>query len=227
MPIDFARKLPKRGNPNRRVLSIKGSNETKDKIADCIKLISKSKSQPTRKGSGKVRPTTSFKKRQLFFYDKLSGFEQCGPESDYDVDRVGVEEKKVDHDAKLRKEDMLEDMDNGREYIEEHDANEESSMKDYKDSENEYDTKGSEDLATDAENTENFSLNCTLADSERVVNHQLSQIPATAKKKWPQKPCVYCRKCGVRRDTRYICTPCSVAVCIDCFTDYHSCKKIH
>ena len=219
MPIDFARKVPKRVNPNRIALSIDGSNETKDKIAGCIEPISKS--QSTRKGSGKLFPTTSYKKRQLF-YNKIFGLDKCVPESDYGVDRVGIEEKKVDDDVKLRKEDM----DNGREYIE-HDADEESSMKDYKDSENEYDTKGSEELATDVENTENFALNCTLADSERVVNHQLSQIPATAKKKWPQKPCVYCRKCGVRRDTRYVCTPCSVAVCNDCFTDYHSCKKIH
>ena len=53
--------------------------------------------------------------------------------------------------------------------------------------------------------------------------HFLSKIPATEKKKWPQKPCVYCRKYGTRHDTRYICSLCNVALCKDtCFSDYHS-----
>ena len=48
-------------------------------------------------------------------------------------------------------------------------------------------------------------------------------IPATERKKWPQKPCVYCRKHGVRHDTRYICSKCNIALCKSpCFSDYHS-----
>ena len=55
--------------------------------------------------------------------------------------------------------------------------------------------------------------------------HELLQIHPTEKKKWPQKPCVYCRKYGTRRDTRYICSFCNVALCKNpCFSDYHSCK---
>ena len=55
--------------------------------------------------------------------------------------------------------------------------------------------------------------------------HILLQIPPTEKKKWPQKPCVYCRKYGTRRDTRYICSICNVALCKSpCFSEYHSCK---
>ena len=53
------------------------------------------------------------------------------------------------------------------------------------------------------------------------TKHQLVQIPPT-KKKWPQKPCVYCRKNKVRRDTRYICSSCNTALCKDCFPKYHA-----
>ena len=55
--------------------------------------------------------------------------------------------------------------------------------------------------------------------------HLLTRITPTEKKKWPQKPCVYCRKYGTRRDTRYICSPCNIALCKgSCFSEYHSCK---
>lgn len=53
--------------------------------------------------------------------------------------------------------------------------------------------------------------------------HSLSQIPPTEKKKWPQKPCVTCRRYGVRHDTRYYCKCCNVALCKEpCFQEYHS-----
>ena len=53
--------------------------------------------------------------------------------------------------------------------------------------------------------------------------HFPSQIPSTDKKKYPQKPCVTCRRHGVRHDTRYYCKFCNVALCKDpCFREYHS-----
>ena len=53
--------------------------------------------------------------------------------------------------------------------------------------------------------------------------HLPSQIPPTEKKKWPQKPCVICRRYGVRHDTRYYCKSCNAALCKDpCFGEYHS-----
>ena len=58
-------------------------------------------------------------------------------------------------------------------------------------------------------------------EDERT-KHQLVQIPPTERKKWPQKPCVYCRRNKVRRDTRYICSSCNTALCKDCFSKYHA-----
>ena len=53
--------------------------------------------------------------------------------------------------------------------------------------------------------------------------HLLSQIPPTEKKKWPQKPCILCRRYGVRHDTRYYCKDCNAALCKEpCFREYHS-----
>ena len=60
----------------------------------------------------------------------------------------------------------------------------------------------------------------TTKEDDRPI-HRLVQIPST-KKKWPQKPCVYCRKNKVRRDTRYMCPPCDAALCKDCFSKYHA-----
>ena len=52
--------------------------------------------------------------------------------------------------------------------------------------------------------------------------HLPHQIPPTEKKKWPQKPCVMCRSCGVRHDTRYYCKACDVALCKSpCFEEYY------
>ena len=82
------------------------------------------------------------------------------------------------------------------------------------------------------ENEEPITVNGHFSDNESQdlvkdsnCNHSLSQIPPTERKKWPQKPCVYCRKYGTRRDTRYTCSLCNVALCkIPCFNDYHSCN---
>ena len=53
--------------------------------------------------------------------------------------------------------------------------------------------------------------------------HFISQIPPTEKKKWPQKPCILCRRYGVRHDTRYYCKFCNTALCKEsCFREYHS-----
>ena len=60
---------------------------------------------------------------------------------------------------------------------------------------------------------------------EKSANHHLSLICSTEGKKWPQKKCVFCRrKYGLRKDTRYICVQCNVALCKSCFSDYH-CNK--
>ena len=65
---------------------------------------------------------------------------------------------------------------------------------------------------------------CDISQSS-TCKHLPSQIPPTEKKKWPQKPCVYCRKYGTRHDTRYICSSCNIALCKSpCFSEYHSCK---
>ena len=57
-------------------------------------------------------------------------------------------------------------------------------------------------------------------------DHSLSKIPPTERKKWPQKPCVHCRrKYGFRNDTRFICILCNAALCKKpCFSEYHCTK---
>ena len=59
-------------------------------------------------------------------------------------------------------------------------------------------------------------------DKDERTKHELIQIPPTERKKWPQKPCVYCRRKQVRRDTKYICSSCNTALCKDCFSNYHA-----
>ena len=69
-------------------------------------------------------------------------------------------------------------------------------------------------------NTINYLKPVEKTSSDR---HLLSQIPPTEKKKWPQKPCVICRRSGVRHDTRYCCKCCNVALCKEpCFQEYHT-----
>ncbi len=62
----------------------------------------------------------------------------------------------------------------------------------------------------------------TNQDKDDRPIHRLIQIPPTNKKKWPQKPCVYCRRKQVRQDTRYKCSSCNTALCKDCFSNYHA-----
>ena len=61
------------------------------------------------------------------------------------------------------------------------------------------------------------------AISEDSKTHVPSRLPPTEKKKWPQKPCVVCRRYGTRHDTRYYCRMCNKALCKSpCFKEYHS-----
>ena len=63
-----------------------------------------------------------------------------------------------------------------------------------------------------------------LNDRYRDVGcHRLLPIPSTLKKKWPQKPCIICRKDDQRRrDTRHYCNTCNVALCKNiCFETHH------
>ena len=53
--------------------------------------------------------------------------------------------------------------------------------------------------------------------------HFLALLPARASKKNVQKQCRVCRKHGHRKDTRYYCVHCGVALCvIPCFHQYHA-----
>ena len=67
-----------------------------------------------------------------------------------------------------------------------------------------------------------------LSSSDEAISvdnkaHVPSRLPPTEKKKWPQKPCVVCRKYGTRHDTRYYCRMCNKALCKSpCFKEYHS-----
>ena len=61
---------------------------------------------------------------------------------------------------------------------------------------------------------------------ERMNHCSLIKIPPKKRKRYPQKICIHCRQNhGVRKDTRYICTLCDVALCKEpCFAEYH-CNK--
>ena len=75
----------------------------------------------------------------------------------------------------------------------------------------------------DVNNTNKNNLNSGEKKSCDGDRHLLSQIPPTEKKKWPQKPCIICRRHGVRHDTRYYCKFCNAALCKEpCFREYHS-----
>ena len=59
-------------------------------------------------------------------------------------------------------------------------------------------------------------------ESGNYKQHLPCRIPPTEKKVWPQKPCVICRRYGVRHDTRYFCKTCNVALCKSpCFEEFH------
>ena len=58
-------------------------------------------------------------------------------------------------------------------------------------------------------------------------SHHISTLPPTANKKYPQRVCRLCNKNGIRRDTRFYCKDCKVALCNrPCFGDYHSKKHL-
>ena len=58
-------------------------------------------------------------------------------------------------------------------------------------------------------------------------SHHISTLPPTANKKYPQRVCRLCSKNGIRRDTRFYCKDCKVALCNrPCFGDYHSKKHL-
>ena len=58
---------------------------------------------------------------------------------------------------------------------------------------------------------------------ERKKHCSLTKIQPKKRKRYSQKICVHCRQNhGVRKDTRYICTLCDVALCKEpCFAEYH------
>ena len=60
-----------------------------------------------------------------------------------------------------------------------------------------------------------------------VERHFISQLPSTANKARAQRKCVRCRKMGIRKDTRFWCAKCNVALCLNqCFEIYHTKKDI-
>ena len=62
-----------------------------------------------------------------------------------------------------------------------------------------------------------------------MARHFPKTIPATPCKKYAQKPCHVCRtttqRPKARKDTRYMCASCDVALCLEpCFEQYHTLK---
>lgn len=56
--------------------------------------------------------------------------------------------------------------------------------------------------------------------------HYPKCIPSTEKKKNPLRACVVCKSHSKRRESRYMCSVCNVALCVDpCFGNYHSKKS--
>ena len=56
-----------------------------------------------------------------------------------------------------------------------------------------------------------------------IRRHLQTTFPPTAGKRLPSKPCRVCRKRGKRKDTRYLCSYCQVALCPGaCYSDYHT-----
>ena len=62
-----------------------------------------------------------------------------------------------------------------------------------------------------------------------TARHFPKTIPVTPCKKTAQKPCHVCRtttqRPKARKDTRYMCVPCNIALCLEpCFEQYHTLK---
>ena len=73
---------------------------------------------------------------------------------------------------------------------------------------------------------DDFNTQLSNQSKERMNHCSLIKIPPKKRKRYPQKICIHCRQNhGVRKDTRYICTLCDVALCKEpCFAEYH-CNK--
>ena len=58
-------------------------------------------------------------------------------------------------------------------------------------------------------------------------SHTIAPIPPSKTKERPQRKCKVCHKRrGTRKDTRYWCAECKVALCkVGCFTMFHSTEK--
>ena len=60
-----------------------------------------------------------------------------------------------------------------------------------------------------------------------IERHFISNLPSTQNKARAQRKCVRCTKLGIRRDTRFWCRECEVALCFhECFEVYHTKKDI-
>ena len=88
-----------------------------------------------------------------------------------------------------------------------------------------YDGSGSSGEDGDSSQEPQPSLRSPVHDpSTRLIGgykrHSIELIPGDNK---PQKRCRLCYRAGIRKDTRYHCKDCNVAVCTQkCFADYHS-----
>ena len=83
-------------------------------------------------------------------------------------------------------------------------------------------SRDNEDILESDESNEDASESVEAISVDSKA-HVPSRLPPTEKKKWPQKPCVVCRKYGDRHDTRYFCAMCNKALCKSpCFKEYHS-----
>ena len=196
------RKCAKRSNPSRRAILNEVGNEETQKSGKCIpmmsNLLSTKKKRSYTDESSAVVPC----KKKLFVERECA--EGCvSPPNESRSRRIEVANI-VNDSNNFDEEDGIDEIDYGKSL---------ENDEELEPLENEQNDKHFSDIKSE-ELTRN-----------RNCKHLPSQIPATEKKKWPQKPCVYCRKYGTRRDTRYICSSCNIALCKSpCFSEYHSCK---
>ena len=86
--------------------------------------------------------------------------------------------------------------------------------------------KRDKDDASTSSNLDESDIQPSELLKDKKEDHSLIKIPPTKRRKYSQRACAHCRqKYGIRNDTRYICTLCSVALCQEpCFSDHH-CNK--
>ena len=227
MMLKIKKKSSKRSNPNHRPILTETGNAESEKMGRCIPIPSSLKS------TKKKRLHTDFTDSPAVVPCKKQSFVEreckkvCVPPLNesrpwcmgFEVDdnvngsNDGSEEDEIDSvDKDFEVVDSVNGSNDGSEEVGDDDKHDEN------DAEHE-----------SLENGQNCKYFSVIKSNELMQNsnceHLLSQIPATEKKKWPQKRCVYCRKYGTRRDTRYICSSCNTALCKNpCFSEYHSCK---